>query len=49
LPLRLQLAPEAAAALRGQVTPVDFEVEAQAAGRDARAVVHEKSTFVVPR
>jgi cytochrome c oxidase accessory protein FixG len=49
LPLRLQLPPEAAAALRGQVMPVDFEVEAQAAGRDARAVVHEKSTFVVPR
>ncbi|MBL0151878.1 MAG: cytochrome c oxidase accessory protein CcoG [Ideonella sp.] len=49
LPLRLQLPAEAATPLRGQVTPIQFEIEAQAEAGAVRAVVHEKSTFVVPR
>jgi polyferredoxin len=49
LPLRLQLGPEAAQPLRGQVSPIEFQIEAQADGSAARATVREKSTFVVPR
>ena len=49
LPLRLQLGPDAAQPLRGQVSAIQFEIEAQADGSAARAELREKSTFVVPR
>jgi hypothetical protein len=45
LPVRLTLAPEAAAAYRGKTLPIVFEVQTTADGRSE--VRHEKSTFYV--
>jgi len=49
LALRLQLPPEAAQPLRGQVTRITIEVEARTDGHAERRIVREKSSFVVPR
>ena len=51
---RVKLAPEAAQPLRGQSTPIEFEVRARggdgAAGDAADgAALRDKSTFHVPR
>ena len=47
---RVQLPPEAAQALRGKSTPIEFEVRALDVGGAAQGgVVHDKSTFLVPR
>jgi cytochrome c oxidase accessory protein FixG len=45
----VQLPLEQAQPLRGQSSPIEFEVATQANGSDRPAVLHERSTFHVPR
>jgi cytochrome c oxidase accessory protein FixG len=45
----VQLSPEQAQPLRGQSSPIEFEVAAQANGSDRPGVLRERSTFHVPR
>jgi hypothetical protein len=45
----VQLPLEQAQPLRGQSSPIEFEVAAQADGSDRPAVLRERSTFHVPR
>ena len=45
----VQLSPQQAQPLRGQSSPIEFEVAMQADGSDRPAVLRERSTFHVPR
>ena len=45
----VQLSPEQAQPLRGQSSPIEFEVATQANGSERPAVLRERSTFHVPR
>ncbi|MEY8877912.1 MAG: cytochrome c oxidase accessory protein CcoG [Leptothrix sp. (in: b-proteobacteria)] len=47
--VEVQLPPESAAQAGSGAHPVQFEIERLAEGREAAAVQHEKSTFLVPR
>jgi polyferredoxin len=46
---RVQLSPEQAQPLRGQSSPIEFEVATQALGSERPAALRERSTFHVPR
>jgi len=46
---RVKLAPEAAQPLRGQTTPIEFQVRALQDSPGGGAVLRDKSTFHVPR
>ncbi len=45
----VQLSPEQAQPLRGQSSPIEFEVATQAVGSERPAALRERSTFHVPR
>ena len=45
----VQLSPQQAQPLRGQSSPIEFEVTTQADGSERPAVLRERSTFHVPR
>ena len=45
----VQLSPQQAQPLRGQSSPIEFEVATQADGSERPAVLRERSTFHVPR